>query len=68
MLYRATLYNNNTSFDSVIMSNINDIKEWAKSRGYTYGLNIKTYHDGDLPEKNVINYMVKNNRFYKIRN
>jgi hypothetical protein len=68
MQYRATLYNNNTPFDSVIMSGINEIKEWAKDRGDTYGLNIKTYHDGDLPEEHVINYMIKNNRFYKIRN
>jgi len=64
MKYKATLYNNTCSFDSVVLSNVNDIKEWAKGRGYSYCLVIEAIYE-DIPNEFVINYNVKNNKFYK---
>jgi hypothetical protein len=65
MKYLATLYNDDCAFDSVILSNVNDIKDWAKGRGYRYFLKIESIYD-DLPNDLVINYNVKNNKFYKV--
>jgi hypothetical protein len=64
MQYKATLYNNTCSFDSVILSNVNDIKEWAKGRGHSYLLVIEAIY-ADAPNKFIINYKVINNKFYK---
>lgn len=66
MKYKATLYNNTCSFDSVILSNVNDIKEWAKGRGCSYFLVIDAVYD-DSPNKFLINYNIKNNKFYKAK-
>lgn len=66
MKYKATLYNNTCSFDSVILSNVNAIKEWAKGRGYSYFLKIESIYD-DIPNELVIIYNVKNNKFYKVK-
>lgn len=66
MQYKATLYNNTCSFDSVILSNVTDIKEWAKGRGYSYFLVIESIYD-DIPNEFLINYNVKNNKFYKTK-
>jgi hypothetical protein len=66
MKYKAILYNNSCVFDSVILSNVNDIKEWAKGRGYSYFLSILTTYD-DMPDEFVINYNVKNNKFYRAK-
>jgi hypothetical protein len=64
MQYKATLYNNTCSFDSVILSNVNDIKEWAKGRGYSYFLVVEAIYE-DIPNEFIINYNVKNNKFYR---
>ena len=66
MKYKATLYNNNCVFDSVILSTVTDIKEWAKGRGYSYFLKIESIYD-DTPNELVITYNVKNNKFYKVK-
>jgi len=66
MQYKATLYNNTCAFDSVILSNVNDIKEWARGRGYSYFLVIERTYE-DLPNEFIINYNVKNNKFYKAK-
>ncbi len=66
MKYKATLYNANCPFDSVILSNVNDIKDWAKGRGYSYFLKIDAIYD-DIPNELVITYNVKNNKFYQIK-
>jgi hypothetical protein len=66
MKYKGTLYNNTCAFDSVILSNVTDIKAWAKGRGYSYFLNIDALYD-DMPNKLVIKYNVKNNKFYKVK-
>ena len=66
MQYKATLYNNTRAFDSVILSNVTDIKEWAKGRGYSYFLVIESIYD-DIPNEFLINYNVKNNKFYKTK-
>ena len=65
MKYKATLYNNNCAFDNVILHDINNIKSWAKCRGYSYFLKIDALYD-DMPNEPVITYKVKNNRFYKV--
>jgi len=64
MQYKATLYNNTCAFDSVILSNVNDIKEWARGRGYSYFLVIERTYE-DRPNEFIIKYNVKNNKFYK---
>ena len=66
MKYKAILYNNSCAFDSVILSNVNAIKEWAKGRGYSYFLSILAIYD-DIQDEFVINYNVKNNKFYKVK-
>tara|TARA_R110000868_G_scaffold277167_1_gene537012 strand:+ start:377 stop:580 length:204 start_codon:yes stop_codon:yes gene_type:complete len=66
MKYLATLCNDNCAFDSVILSNVNGIKDWAKGRGYSYFLKIESIYD-DLPNELVIIYNVKNNKFYKVK-
>jgi hypothetical protein len=66
MKYKAILYNNSCAFDSVVLSNVNDIKEWAKGRGYSYFLSILATYD-DIPDELVINYIVKNNKFYQVK-
>ena len=37
-MYKATLYNANCDFDSVKLSNVNDIKDWAKGGPRIYEL------------------------------
>jgi hypothetical protein len=66
MKYKAILYNNACPFDSVNLSNVNDIKEWAKGRGYSYFLSILATYDG-ISDALVINYHVKNNKFCKVK-
>jgi len=66
MKYKAILYNNSCAFDSVILSNVSDIKEWAKGRGHSYFLSILATYD-DISEELVINYNVKNNKFYQVQ-
>ena len=66
MKYKATLYNANCAFDSVILHDINNIKSWAKCRGHSYFLKIDAIYD-DIPSELVIIYKVKNNRFYKVK-
>ena len=66
MKYKATLYNANCAFDSVILTNVNAIKAWAKGRGYSYFLKIDAIYD-DMPSEHIITYNVKNNKFYKAK-
>lgn len=66
MKFKASLYNNTCAFDSVTLSDLTDIKEWAKGRGYSYFLAIEAVYD-DIPNEFVINYHVKNNKFYKTK-
>jgi hypothetical protein len=65
-MYKATLYNANCDFDSVKLSNVNDIKDWAKGRGYSYFLKIDAIYV-DMPNELVITYNVKNNKFYRVK-
>jgi hypothetical protein len=65
MKYKATLYNANCAFDSANLTNVNDIKAWAKGRGYSYFLKIEAMYE-NMPSELVITYNVKNNRFYKV--
>lgn len=67
MKVKGELYNARGVFDTIILSGSNEIKEWAKNRPFNnYGLLISSTYDDNLPDEKMAQYMVKNNRFYKI--
>lgn len=66
MKYKATLHNDTCAFDTVILHDINNIKSWAKCRGYSYFLKIEAMYE-DRASEVVSYYNVKNNRFYKVK-
>ena len=67
MKYKATLYNANCAFDSVILSNVKGIKEWAKHRGGSYTLDVDSVYNVLQGLDGSVQFSVKNNRFYEIK-